>query len=90
MGEVNMARWSICRAYLTVQSTQHEYSRAFGPGAQVDLDEVVAPGVTIADLVAGREDCFSPVEEAPSPAARTRAPKLVVVPSPENPPRAEE
>ena len=84
-----MARWHICRASIAVQSDKHEYSRAFGPGAQVDLDEMVAPGVTLAQLIAGREDCFEPVEEAPSLAAR-KAPKLSIVPPAEDAPRAQE
>ena len=72
-----MARWRTCRAFITIQSSAYEYSRAFGPGARVDLDEVIAPGVTIATLVAGREDCFVPDDEAPSFAPVPEAPSPV-------------
>ena len=46
---------------MSVLAQAYEYGRTLGPGALVDLDEPVAPGVTLRDLV--RDDWFDP----PSP-----------------------
>lgn len=45
-----------CRAEVSVLSLRLEYSRRFGPGELVDLEEEIAPGVRLRTLV--REDCF--------------------------------
>jgi hypothetical protein len=40
-----------------------EWSRQIGAGAQVDLDEPVGDGLTVRDLVRGRESCFAPITQ---------------------------
>lgn len=50
-----------CIAENTAQSLEHEYSRRFGRGEAVDLEEQIAPGVKLKALI--REACF---EELPA------------------------
>ena len=51
-----------CVADNTVLSTEHEYSRRFGPGQIVDLDEPIGGGLKLRDVV--RDGCFVPLEES--------------------------
>lgn len=46
---------------------QHEYSRAFGPGAIVDMAEEIAPGLALGDCV--EPEWFEPVGASSSASA---------------------
>lgn len=52
-----------CRVEMSVLAQAYEYGCTLGPGKLVDLDERVADGVTLRDLV--RDEWFDP----PSPTA---------------------
>lgn len=47
-----------CRVVASVCAPAYEYGRTFAPGALVDLEERVADGVTLRDLV--RDEWFDP------------------------------
>ena len=73
-------RLRVCRVDLTVHG--REWARRFGPGQRVDLDELLAPGVRVADGIAGREACFE--MESPVPAAGIDQQPHVVEPFPDD------
>jgi hypothetical protein len=58
-----MATMKRCRVPMTVSGRWG--SEHFWPGLEVNLERQLASGVTVADAIAGREDCF----EDPEPAA---------------------
>jgi hypothetical protein len=56
----------VCLVETAVLAPGLEYSRAFGRGAVVDLNESVGPGIELVDLV--RRDCFAPMRPTESEA----------------------
>ena len=62
-------KWMRCLADdIAVTAARSEYGRRMGRGVVVDFDEVIAPArnggqaFTLGDALAGRQDCFEPVE----------------------------
>ena len=53
-----------CRVHSSVTALRHDYGRNLVPGELVDLDEPVAPGVTLRDLV---RDAWFDQPNAPTP-----------------------
>jgi hypothetical protein len=57
-----------CLAELTIQPTGTGLREELWPGLEVDFDRELAPGLTVAQAIAGREDCFEPAAaEEPGP-----------------------
>ena len=58
-----------CRAQLSITGAWG--AEHLQPGMPVDLGRELAPGFTVADAVAGREDCFDdgPITDEADPAA---------------------
>jgi hypothetical protein len=54
-----------------ILAPRYHFSRALGPGVRVDLNERVAPGVTLRDFV--REEWFAVEEEGASDGIADRA-----------------
>ncbi len=52
-----------CLVEASILSVEHGYSRALGPGAIVDIEEPVAPGLKLRDLI--REEWFEAIEPPP-------------------------
>lgn len=77
-----MATWMRCRAQLTLSGSWG--SEHLWPGLEVNFARELAPGFTVADAVAGREDCFEPVAPAQPVAPRT----LEAAPAPLDTPNA--
>ena len=75
---LTMPRFKRCRAYLVITLRGGRWEELL-PGTDVDLDRELAPGYTVGDAVAGREECFEEVPAAaPEPKASGRSKGAVV------------
>jgi hypothetical protein len=50
-----------CLAQLSLSG--RGFTELLQPGMEVNLDRELAPGFTVADAIAGRENCFEDVDE---------------------------
>lgn len=54
-----------CLAAVNVYVRATQTAVELQAGMDVDLDRELAPGFTLGDAVAGREDCFEPIGDDP-------------------------
>lgn len=67
-----MATMKRCRAQLTLSGswgTEHLW-----PGLEVNVDRELAPGFTVGDAIAGRDDCLEDLGAAPASDAPAATP----------------
>lgn len=58
-----------CKADLHIHVVSTGLRLELHPGQEVEIDQVLAPGHTLADAIRGREDCFELVNDADMPAS---------------------
>jgi hypothetical protein len=58
-----------CKADLEIHVTGTGVREVLWPGLEVNFERELVPGHTIADAIAGREDCFEPIDTSAAAAA---------------------
>lgn len=74
-----MANWKRCKVAMTLSVRGVDRAEHLWPGLVVNLARELAPGVTVGDAVAGREDAFDDADDPHVDPAAAKSKKLAPV-----------